>query len=133
MRDFVDMRKDKPIVLTPMQYNLDSSCHLNHVDGTLKLTISDPLDAELLINWLNQRHWKERLVSQLQSISENLAGEPLLSTWVPLVELRYNICSLSPNGDKDIQALLTQIFTETRPWRDPGVDTVDITGHLNIQ
>lgn len=127
-----DCDLSKPIELRGMAYDLDNPAELRGVDSA-KITLQGA-ELSALMNWItNSEKWAEVFEEDLQGIAETLDGEPLLSTWLPLVDFRYKLCSCYLHGaDTETIAVLQSLFHQTREWRDMGIDMIGIDAYAKV-
>ncbi|HDR9068180.1 TPA: hypothetical protein QDA90_003488 [Burkholderia vietnamiensis] len=119
---------DKPLTLTGYQHDLDAA--LTAPVGSLSQISLVGEDAERLLAWAAQPSWRSEFETDLQCIAQDSAGQPLLTTWIPLVTFREDFCAGGRHiQDGATQALMDRLRIEMRGWRDAGADTVDISGY----
>lgn len=117
-----------PFEITPMVQDLDAPM-IGPVDGLDVIKLSGA-DTELFISWV-KAHWRAELERDLQSISNDREGRALLSTWMPLVTFRTNLCGGGRQLQDDVmQELMERLRSQTRNWRLAGCDLVDLSGRI---
>ncbi|MEF1301558.1 hypothetical protein [Vibrio parahaemolyticus] len=120
--------QSKPIDLCPYQFDLESAAHLRPVESVEPITLTGR-DVELFLGWCGTQSWKGFLEEDLQCLAVDSSGNPLLTTWMPLVVFRYRFTQDTACLKCDeTKAMLKRLFDLSLTWRDAGVDTVDING-----
>ncbi|EPR7484107.1 hypothetical protein ACU8KO_002732 [Vibrio alginolyticus] len=128
MAALTQIDQTQPMELNPYQYDLESSAHLRPVESLEPITLTGR-DVELFLSWCSTKPWKGVLEEDLQCLSVDRSGKPLLTTWMPLVVFRYRFTQdTACLKCGDTKALLKRLFDLSITWRDAGVDTVDING-----
>ena len=117
----------KPITISAFRQDLDHPI-LHPVDSIEDITIEGN-DVKLFLLWLASS-WRPTIEKDLQSLTDDPHGCPLLTNVVPLVTFRQGICG----GGRSLQDLATRNLMErlqaaVRNWRSHEVDIVDITGY----
>ncbi|WP_122665110.1 hypothetical protein [Pseudomonas viridiflava] len=116
-----------PVLIDPCQYDLDSWVILKPVPGVQPIELSGQ-EAKTFYQWVG-KFWRTEFQKDLQGIATHVTHGDLLTTWIPLVTLREDMCCRStPREDNDLCELLDKLRLLTREWRAAGVDTVCISG-----
>jgi hypothetical protein len=127
MASISDINPFSPIILDPAQFVLDRPNVTVCMDtvGSIRL---DGERAETFIFWV-RKHWREDFEKDLQGLATDVDLGDLLTTWIPLVTLREDLCCRTlPRENQLVAELLDELRTLTREWRAAGVDTVFISG-----
>ena len=113
----------RPLVIESAQYKLDESGVVMGVPGTQDIVLTGE-DAATFYAWVVS-YWQPEFEGNLQSLCSDAVHGPTLTTWMPLVTFREEICCRGlPKQDEAISALMERLRELTREWRAAGVDTV---------
>jgi hypothetical protein len=127
MASIIQIDLTRPLVLESAQYKLDQGGVTVGVPGTQDIILEGE-DAETFFAWVLS-YWKQEFEGNLLSLCTNAAHGPMLTTWLPLVTFREDICFRGfPIHHEAILALMERLRVLTRDWRAAGVDTVYFHG-----
>ena len=127
MATLAQIKPDGPILLDPAQHDLDRPGVQVGAEGADTIRL-DGAQAETFLRWVRV-HWAPEFERDLQGlcVHEDLGG--LLTTFVPFVTFREDLCCrTAPRKDAELAGLLDALRADTRAWRSAGVDTVSISG-----
>lgn len=128
-RQISEIDTSHEVSIWPLRHSLDGPS-LELVDGLEGITLT-PAEAKMFLGWIEGTSWKSKLEEDLQSGSQDSEGNPLLSTWMPLVTFREDLCAGGRHLQDDILiSLMDRLRPSTRGWRELGVDTVVISGRI---
>ncbi|TES61107.1 hypothetical protein E2P84_43840 [Burkholderia cepacia] len=119
---------DKPVTLTAYRHDLDLPLTVPVAPLSQISLIGD--DASRFLAWAAQPGWRSAFETDLQCIAQDGAGQPLLTTWMPLITFRESFCAGGRQlQDNETRSLMTRLRAEMRAWREAGADTVDVSGY----
>lgn len=80
-------------------------------------------EASAFIAWLQKTEWGKRLEVDLQCLCEDMAGNPLLTSWLRVDDFAQLVADAGPTnfGERLHRALMS--------WGELGVTTVYVEGH----
>lgn len=126
MASFDQIDDTKPLSFAPMQYDLDNPGHM-HLVPVIEYVVLSAEDTKAFVAYLNRaEHWKKEIERDLQCISEDLDGNPFLTTWMPLTTFRNYFCS-NITINNEIPEIAQHLYKATRAWRDAGCEVVDFS------
>ena len=128
-----DIDLTKPVYLTNVTHDLDRPM-LRVVESSTSISLPGE-EGLLFIDWVKQTRWRSLIEADLQCLSQDgETGEPLLTTEIPLVVFREQLCAGGRHmQDARTADLFDRLRSLTRNWREAGGDTVTIAGHLHAQ
>ena len=87
-------------------------------------------EAHAFLDWAGSANWRSQFERDLQCIAEDEAGNPLLTSWMPLVTFREQFCRQGlGQQDPVIQALMQRLLDATAGWAAAGANQVDLSGY----
>lgn len=117
----------RPLVIESAQYKLDQRGVTAGVPGANDIVLEGE-DAATFYAWVGS-YWQPEFEHNLQSLCSDAAHGPMLTTWMPLVTFREEICCRGlPKQHEAISALMERLRGLTREWRAAGADTVYFHG-----
>lgn len=116
-----------PVIIDPARCWLDRIGVIVGMDGAPALVLEGE-KAKRFYDWVRE-YWRERFERDLQGLSTHPSYGPLLTTWLPLVTFREDLCARAePRKDEALTELLDELRAAMRNWRAAGADTVFISG-----
>lgn len=121
------IKPDSPVIIDPAKHDLDRLGLMAGVEGTESITLHGE-DATNFLSWVRE-YWRAEFEEDLQGLSTHVDHGDLLTTWVPLVTFREDLCArAAPRQEPALASLLDTLRQLLREWRSAGVDTVMISG-----
>ncbi len=118
---------NKPFFIEPAQHDLDKQNSTLCMASVPTIELQGQ-DAQTFYNWVKD-HWRETFERDLQGLATCTVNGPLLTTWLPLVTFRHEICCYGQPRENPVYAeLMDRLWKLTREWRDAGVDLVYLSG-----
>ncbi|MBA1280335.1 hypothetical protein [Stutzerimonas stutzeri] len=127
MAKLEQVERGGPVLIDPAQYDLDRWATTQSVVGVQPVELNGK-DAETFFHWVAEC-WRPEFELNLQSLSRHETHGDLLTTWLPLVTFREDLCCRGTLRENEaIRKLLDTLRLLTREWRAAGVDTLYISG-----
>lgn len=121
------IKSGSPVILDPAQHDLDRLVMLRTMESPTPITLQGE-EAETFLRWAKE-HWRAEFEQDLQGLCRHVEYGDLLTTSLPLVTFREDLCARAvPRQDEEMATLMDRLRQALREWRSSGVDTVCISG-----
>lgn len=126
MAKMTDIDGSKRISLYPMMMR---GSVMDLIAGLNSITLKKP-DTFTFLSCVTESPAPADFERDLQCISNDAKGKPLLTTWVPITIFREDFCGHFMQSQNDQQrALCNHIFGETMIWEPSGCEFAVIEGY----